>query len=1515
MASATPSPLASSVEKTNGAKLSRLLIDGGTTVLRNVFNGYHPPASLSAALIANYSTLNTLLKKRILHRSQWDLLFPPSGAPPDSQTFDITLLFLLLTTICGLSPPPSKWHKKPPPNDNSLEANLARIKFYRNKMYGHVTTTGMADPTFSTLWHEISVVLVALGLQQAEIDRLKAEHCGEQEFLDALLEWTDSEEDIKSQLKDIRDTETKVLQTVDEVRQIQSFDHETIRESKAKLVEVHQLQKNLQESVSIVHQNQLQDSKAIQDTKLTVEKVSEKLQTLEEASQHIIQNLNDENESIRDDKVLAKLAKVDNLAEIRRHASRYVEGTRLSILKEVERWLADKSSPNRVIVISGNAGMGKSVISAVLCQKMLEAGRLSGSHFCRHNMARRRNPKVMLQSLACQLSESLPEYRKALVKKLSRNVGVEIGDMEVEELFEFLFKEPLSDLKDPDSIHLMVIDGLDESEYQGRNELLNVIADYFKTLPCWIRFVVTTRPEMNILEKIQDLNPIQLNPNDQENLMDVRLCFQEQLEHVLQSDCQDTILEKLVEKSEGVMLYTYYLTEFIKKNAVRMSAAEVINSDLPSGISSVYQDYFKRLKNEMQKELGITEEQFFDFLNAIVAAREPLPVEFVYKLFLSKEWSSADEQKVRDAVDCISALLPIEGECINFFHKSVKDWLVEESTSRQKKFIVSGKECHRVIAKLCRDELDELKLKGIQSSTLKQTSRYALQHGVQHILEVEENARPCSLDDIVKNYVLDLELVYAKLTVKSTAATEDVLCVQEKENTNGLSKNCREVLETLLLLLRKHLSTLSKLPHAIFQVLLNEGGPELSAKALSLLNTKYTDLPFMEYLRKKEERTDVLLRFFASDEVICFDVSPNQDYLVCECSNDTIHLWSLRTGQLMWTRSALVSNIDFQDHLGNAWDFLFPFYRSVVFHPTLDLIFQGTLCQGYTLVGDVKPLFRSSECRFLVCSISGDKSTMLTDCLDGRNCVIQWSLKDGSEISRFTHKCEILSFAWSASGRRMVIVDSDKCAYLIDMNDGVETLICPSVWLPYVKLTPDCRFFFCLLSDEDEHDWDSEPKLFCLDIDRNTKSTYSLDCIFGTSSYQYASEFETCNESGFLLGDPFWFSDTKGFPPGDFALVLEKQMLLRVSPHSKVIEMCRLNDVREWRCESGDEAGQSIEPSDITTERAENNDLTEHNLPEINNMPENGFVQIDYFESAVRVYFSVDGDSLYTVTGGGIQTINPVAGDVLSERIRKKECMILARSVRVVPVKRGVLFQTNRGSLELWNSELSVCMKRWTVFPIYDVVPLSEERVALATENDFDERQEVTILDTTSEKIVSKISNFEGEFLACNNKWEVLTTTDGESLQLWRENRVLWETSNMFIPFGLPSAIFSPTEENVVTCGVTGSYVLDAVSGKVIRQLENMDLGDIKFISNEDCIVGLNDSRGFCLRLYNVKSGDLLSEIVEERLFQSFAVCPRKRLVAICFRHSEDPFEIIQAKLPGDKEKTNIERSVETKFI
>ena len=187
MTAAAPSPLASSVEKTNGAKLSRLLIDGGTTVLRIVFDRYHPPANLAASLNANYVILGNLFKRKVLHKPQWDLLFPPGGATPDSKTFDITLLFLLLSHICGLSPPLSGWHKPPPSSDTSFEANLTRIKLYRNELYGHVTSTGLQTALFNVKWQEISAVLVALGLNPVEVVRLKSAPCGE-DYISAVIE-------------------------------------------------------------------------------------------------------------------------------------------------------------------------------------------------------------------------------------------------------------------------------------------------------------------------------------------------------------------------------------------------------------------------------------------------------------------------------------------------------------------------------------------------------------------------------------------------------------------------------------------------------------------------------------------------------------------------------------------------------------------------------------------------------------------------------------------------------------------------------------------------------------------------------------------------------------------------------------------------------------------------------------------------------------------------------------------------------------------------------------------------------------------------------------------------------------------------------------------------------------------------------------------------------------------------------------------------------------------------------
>ena len=1133
MAAAGPSPLASSEEKTNGAKLSRLLIDGGTTVLRNVFNHHHPPANLAADLNANYSALNNLFLRRVLNGHQWDKLFPPGGAMPDSNTFDITLLFLLLTNICGLSPPPTGWHIEPAPSDNSHEANLARVKYFRNVLYGHVTSTGVDTHSFSVLWQEISAFLIALGLQQSEIDRLKAERGGEEDYLDALRDWADSEEDIKTQLKDVCQAQKEMKQTLLKT-------YATFQESKTKLEDVHQV-------VTEIRQAQLNTD--------------------------------------QEEDVLKQLAKVDTQNIIEYHSERYLAGSRASIFVKVKNWLDDNHSFHRVMVIAGNVGMGKSVIAAEISKRMQQDRRLLGSHFCQHNRMRHRNPKVMLQSLACHMSYSLPEYKEALVGQLSRNLGLDINDMETEDLFDLLFEEPLNRLSDPGFTSLVVIDALDESEYQGRSELLEVIDKYFNKLPIWIRFLVTTRPEINIWDSLKGLRPLLLEPNDEENIKDIRHLFERHLNHMLQVNNRESILTELVQKSEGVILWAQLLVDFIKEN-FSVLKWEHLDGAIPSGISSVYQSYFKRLETELCKELKMSEDMFLSLLSVIVASREPLPLGFVSKFLFPGEVSSAVQRKVSKAIACISSLLPVQEGCIHFFHKSVKDWLVDQSCYGKHSFSVLENEGHLILARLCGNEFDEVKRKGVDwSQQFDDVTKYALRHGVQHMLQLDEDIRPSGLEEIVNNCVLDVELVYAKLRVDSAIPAEDIACI------TNVSVKRQAASKTLLFLLRKHSSTLKQLPHVIFQTLLNEGGPELCSEASILLDTKYSHISHMEYLVKNNLEGTVQTTFHCSSEVACFDVSPSSDYMVCECRDGTIQLWSLQTGKLIWKRPAIkmklysryfqafrtAAPVSFSPHflslpLSEVSTFALSCFRSVVFHPTRRLVLPGVLAETYSFDGALNRLFPESNCIFSVCSISGD--TILTDCPDNAKCLILWSLSNGTELTRTTRDHNVLTFARSPDGRVAAISHSDGSVCLVDLMSNfrpVAETVLQSV-CGMIKFSPDQRFLYCWhcpLRYGCQH-----PDFFKLTVSTSNGGNVFLDVASENVSY-VPWEWESPSRSGFMLGDPLCCRSRTSPPSlGTFVFALNKQSILRSNPRSDSVEM--LFPYEQPKCSNGDKVLNSL---------------------------------------------------------------------------------------------------------------------------------------------------------------------------------------------------------------------------------------------------------------------------------------------------------------------------------------------------
>ena len=152
--------LRSTKQKSNFLRLTRLLIRGGAVFFREIFDSIHIPANLPTTL--SDPSVERQLRRARLTIPERKCLYPSPGVYGKSSDFDISLIFKLLRTICNLTPPPTGWDSLPNDFDHSLEADLARIKYYRNEVYGHSNNLEIPDEQFLDLWGKISEALLRI---------------------------------------------------------------------------------------------------------------------------------------------------------------------------------------------------------------------------------------------------------------------------------------------------------------------------------------------------------------------------------------------------------------------------------------------------------------------------------------------------------------------------------------------------------------------------------------------------------------------------------------------------------------------------------------------------------------------------------------------------------------------------------------------------------------------------------------------------------------------------------------------------------------------------------------------------------------------------------------------------------------------------------------------------------------------------------------------------------------------------------------------------------------------------------------------------------------------------------------------------------------------------------------------------------------------------------------------------------------------------------------------------------
>ena len=241
--------------------------------------------------------------------------------------------------------------------------------------------------------------------------------------------------------------------------------------------------------------------------------------------------------------------------------------------------------------------MGKSVVAAKLCTMGEEKGILAGCFFFQHNKTRRSTPKMLVQTLAYQLSSIFPEFQEMVVDMLQE---MKLNSVSATELFTDLILEPLHQLPQDLPKMCIVIDVLDECEFDSRNELLKLILWEFIKLPKWISVILTSRPDQKILQRLRRIKPvIELIPDDPRNVNDITIFLRSILWEKINHEEFEAGVELLVKKSEGMFLYFHYAVDtLVAEDTLTLSKLESLLSD---GIDDYYDQNFQRLYTVLGK--------------------------------------------------------------------------------------------------------------------------------------------------------------------------------------------------------------------------------------------------------------------------------------------------------------------------------------------------------------------------------------------------------------------------------------------------------------------------------------------------------------------------------------------------------------------------------------------------------------------------------------------------------------------------------------------------------------------------------------------------------------------------------------------------------------------------------------------------------------------------------------------------------------------------------------------------
>ncbi|KAJ3113252.1 hypothetical protein HK098_007787, partial [Nowakowskiella sp. JEL0407] len=381
-------------------------------------------------------------------------------------------------------------------------------------------------------------------------------------------------------------------------------------------------------------------------------------------------------------------------------------------------WLYSKiadfanSDDEAVFWTKGVAGVGKSVVSAVACNRLETAGKLGGYFFCKHNNVSRNKPQRIIVTLSYHLAQRFPEFAKAInALRLAESEFLEKANVDV--YFAKLIVEPLKRVPVGQRRNVVVvIDALDECgviSSSERKALIKLIADW-KDVPSFVKLLFTSRPEsdiQNILNSVFKAHEIDLNNEIQrEDLLLFSTSRVRQLQDRMGVTMEeaDDYAKQLAAKANGLFIWlALAMEEICHEDSDSLAVLKrYLAEETDPGNNDHQMDgmYISSLKRVTDGKPSTFVELLAKILAAIVVVRTPVSDDALAKLF------GTTLSDVRTKLSLVRSLLNISDNAIQVIHKSFADFLLSPTRCTDPRFLIDIPATNLFLASRCLDSMN-----------------------------------------------------------------------------------------------------------------------------------------------------------------------------------------------------------------------------------------------------------------------------------------------------------------------------------------------------------------------------------------------------------------------------------------------------------------------------------------------------------------------------------------------------------------------------------------------------------------------------------------------------------------------------------------------------------------------------------------------------------------------------------------------------------------------------------------